>query len=833
MGIFVLILLILGWGDDKMSSKIFFWLLTTILIITSIASAETIIRSNGNIGLQISSNDFINNSIKSEISSNYDYTSKNPIYSVSFDISDTKAVTSPIKVTSKGYDLNLLPISLDYYDDIKLLNSIKANEKPESFKEDYTFSYLNIFGEGINLIYKTQSTQIKEEILIKDFKTLLDFKEFELSKNPIIAFNFEMVYNPDLLLYIDGEIKDKEFEQISYKLVEIKNIDGEAIYKLMKPIAFDDKGEKIELTYTLRRINEKVFVQINVPYSWLKDKAIYPVIIDPTIILIDEFNATILISPEINECFYLDCGSTITMINTGANNITFNSADLNVSIEGSEYNYIYFYNEATENDVFANDEYDITLIPNQELEFGVYSKQISAGTWKYNVSFNYLNHTYLIDPYYITSNSTTESTQTTITPLNKTILNIPVSSTKSYAILVSSELSGSSGNANELTRLLLDSTTVSQMSEEAKDTVATNFYPTMASLWVGNLSTGNHTAITQYWTQTAGNTVRIRNSYITALELPTNSEYVSSTANTTYSTSLVSKLNKNFSVSTAGEYWIFGSAVSDTDGTATLDLRVDNTAYANASWSVKDTRDYTGFWGQKIINLSSGNHNISIFARSTTTGADWIRDQYLMAMPLSNSYYWFNETRTETSTASASFVNSTNLTFNVTESGDYIIVATGISGASANNVQSEVALFVDNVQYCDYVREPVATASRYPFMCQVSLNLTTGLHRANIRYRGVSGGTAYIRQTSLLVLGKNDKMCSPRLNEDWVISNAQLCDNKVVTTGTGKINITETGSLELKNNATVTTTKISPFPHPTASIWKILVQHGSKLFPRG
>jgi hypothetical protein len=815
-----------------MSSKIFFWLLTTILLITTFACAETLIRSNGNIGLQISSNDLLNTTIKSEISSTYDYTATNPLYKVSFDVSDTKVVTSPIKVNVKGYDLNLIPISLDYYDDIKLINSIKSVEKPESLKEEYQFSYLNLFGEGINLIYKTESTQIKEEILIKEFRNIPEFKEIELSKNPIIAFNFEMVYNSELSLFIDGELKEKDFEQISYKIVEIKNIDGETIYKLMKPIAFDYKGEKIELTYTLKRIDGKIFIQINVPYLWLKDKAIYPVIIDPTIILVDEFNATILISPEVNECSYLDCGSSIKIINTGTNNITFNTADINISIEGSAENYLYFYNEETETDVFASDEYEINLAPNQEFQLDVYSRQKSTGTWKYNVSFNYLNHTYLVDPYYVTGNSTGESTTTGTTPLTKTILNISVSSTKLYAILSSSEVSGNNGNANFLTDLLLDSQSIAEQSEESKDTNALNNYPTKAMLWVGNLTSGNHTAITRYKTQTAGDITRIRNSMITALELPTGSVISQDRNNITYTTSLVNKLNKNISVTQTGDYWIFGSAVSDTDGTATLDLRVDNIAYTNGTWTVKDARDYTGFWGQKIINLSSGNHNMSIFASSTTTGADWIRELNLMAVPLSNSYYWFNETTTETSTGSATFINSSTLRFNVTESGDYLIIGTGIYGTSANNRQVAVSIFVDGIQYCDSIRETVTASNRYPFMCQNSFNLTSGIHTAEIRYRAVAGTSAYIRQTSLLVLSKTDKMCSPRLNEDWVINDAQICDNKVVTTGTGKINITSTGSLELKNNANVTTSAISPFLHPTG-LWKILVEHGSRLYPRG
>lgn len=51
-------------------------------------------------------------------------------------------------------------------------------------------------------------------------------------------------------------------------------------------------------------------------------------------------------------------------------------------------------------------------------------------------------------------------------------------------------------------------------------------------------------------------------------------------------------------------------------------------------------------------------------------------------------------------------------------------------------------------------------------------------------------------------------MCSPTLNEDWVISDEQICDGVSVTTGTGSINITTGGNLTLINGANVTTSKL-------------------------
>ena len=46
--------------------------------------------------------------------------------------------------------------------------------------------------------------------------------------------------------------------------------------------------------------------------------------------------------------------------------------------------------------------------------------------------------------------------------------------------------------------------------------------------------------------------------------------------------------------------------------------------------------------------------------------------------------------------------------------------------------------------------------------------------------------------------------CSPTLNQNWIITDAQVCDAKEVTTGTGKIIVSTNGNLTLINSANVT-----------------------------
>jgi len=57
-------------------------------------------------------------------------------------------------------------------------------------------------------------------------------------------------------------------------------------------------------------------------------------------------------------------------------------------------------------------------------------------------------------------------------------------------------------------------------------------------------------------------------------------------------------------------------------------------------------------------------------------------------------------------------------------------------------------------------------------------------------------------------LGRAEE-CSPAPDQDWVISDAQVCDGVEVTTGTGSIIITATGNLTLINGANVSTSGLN------------------------
>lgn len=72
--------------------------------------------------------------------------------------------------------------------------------------------------------------------------------------------------------------------------------------------------------------------------------------------------------------------------------------------------------------------------------------------------------------------------------------------------------------------------------------------------------------------------------------------------------------------------------------------------------------------------------------------------------------------------------------------------------------------------------------------------------------------------------GGEAEQCSPTLNQNWIITDEQVCDGKDVTTGTGNVIVQANGKLILKGNSNVTTKGfgMSGMGH------KVIVVKGSK-----
>ncbi|MBQ6282303.1 MAG: DNRLRE domain-containing protein [Bacilli bacterium] len=168
------------------------------------------------------------------------YVNKSNSYSVKFNKKETN---------------NLLEIEQDnYYLKLKLLNS--KIDKIDINK--YLFKYLNILN-GIDIEYKLINGKIKENIVIND-KSSIDQK---------------IVFNVDTNL----KLNLKEDKSI------IASKDDNEIFRFEAPFMIDNKtNECCDIFYNIDEKDGQYLLELNVNKDWL-NKAEYPVIIDPTIIL--------------------------------------------------------------------------------------------------------------------------------------------------------------------------------------------------------------------------------------------------------------------------------------------------------------------------------------------------------------------------------------------------------------------------------------------------------------------------------------------------------------------------------------------------------------------
>lgn len=144
-----------------------------------------------------------------------------------------------------------------------------------------------------------------------------------------------------------------------------------------------------------------------------------------TEIIITDDNVTLVVSPEQSVCDYLFCNSEIKIINYGTTNLTINTSDLQIQIESDNYwletELPFDIESSVCDDIDCNTthyenftEYrlsdenrEIVIEPGTIRTFYVNAIMPDENTeFKYNVSFFYINKTYIIDPYFNTTSTT-------------------------------------------------------------------------------------------------------------------------------------------------------------------------------------------------------------------------------------------------------------------------------------------------------------------------------------------------------------------------------------------------------------------------------------------
>jgi hypothetical protein len=799
-----------------------------ILALIPLATAETIYRSNGNIALQFSANDRINTTLVPSNYSDYEWQNIN-IYTVYFDNNPNSGGSALF--ISNGTTMNYFPYQLNYNNAQGSVQMISAVQSITGGPSGSNFVYPGIYGTGYNLTYTAGYTGLKENLIIASRSIMTEPSASMISGgNVTLALGFQASFSDTVNLIIDGVAWDKRTDAYTANQVLVRDSTGKTVYRLAKPIATDAVGNKINLTYAFKKSANKIYVFVHTPFSWLNNTAIYPVNIDPTLIVIDDYNVTMVIVPENTTCIGTICGSDIDFINSGTTSINFNSTQVTVNITGSTLNYLYYIDPSSQDTLLASDGYNITIAPGEQRKFTIYSMQNDTGIWKYAVYFNYAGNNYIIDPYYIATSDTTQNSTSSTSYVTKLTNTFTLPYNSIYAVFWIADSTSSSTTREVWTDLYINgATSYGESYEQPTSVTTTAHYPARGGLYIGSLASGSNSFAIR-WHRTNPASATIRNARIIAVNLPIDATTFTSDGNTAYTSALTASANKSFTVSSQQEYFIFASAVSATSGTNNMKLYVDSNSHLNTGWTPKSSTDYINWFGLAIVNLSAGTHNMMIMANSTATGGtNNIRFQSMLAIPLTQYYYWWTKNDSEVGSTSTTYANHSILTFNVTSSGQHLIVGTATmrQGTAINGVG--IRMSIDGIVYCDSLRVPslTATTDTFPFHCEAAVNLTTGNHTANIEWaRTTAAGTAYINQSKILAFGNKKDPCNPENNQDWTISTNITCDGVKRTTGLGKILLSSTGTLSLINSANVSGNGCSI---TRALPWHIMIQRGSGL----
>jgi len=178
------------------------------------------------------------------------------------------------------------PMSLNFRND---LNQIQQTSVVRAVigapSATNTFSYPNVFGNGLNLNYDYLKTMLLEKLIINEFSNLPNPEQYILDgQNVTLDLDEVIDWADNLDIYINGKLWDKKTTISTTERIEFR--DGGAVLFFIPPAYAWDSSEprnEILLTQQFKKQGNKLYVIKKTPYSWLSDPGrVYPVFIDAT-----------------------------------------------------------------------------------------------------------------------------------------------------------------------------------------------------------------------------------------------------------------------------------------------------------------------------------------------------------------------------------------------------------------------------------------------------------------------------------------------------------------------------------------------------------------------
>ena len=174
-----------------------------------------------------------------------------------------------VEVIRGDKNINIFPHN--YQGDKEIIANFKQVE-PVVQGNTLTYPYVT---DSVSVEYTYHPEMLKEKFILHDSGALPDKETNE------VFFYVQMQPVSDLDIWVNN--KEWNGKRVAtWGEIEFKK-DGETIFFLPKPIAYDDAGSEIRLHYEIMLSGQNLFVMVVVPYEWLSSEdRVYPIVVDPT-----------------------------------------------------------------------------------------------------------------------------------------------------------------------------------------------------------------------------------------------------------------------------------------------------------------------------------------------------------------------------------------------------------------------------------------------------------------------------------------------------------------------------------------------------------------------
>jgi len=323
------------------------------------------------------------------------------------------------------------------------------------------------------------------------------------------------------------------------------------------------------------------------------------------------------------------------------------------------------------------------------------------------------------------------------------------------------------------------------VADSSGSATSTNAYNPFSYSLVGNTSLFSGAVENLTSNDSAYMTFRSYENTSCVLQFCNSSNVESSTTSVTY----VDKAILTFTPSLTGNYLIIASAEMKGSSNAysmQALMTIDGVTYANPTWQPDDANTWESFFTSKVVNFNINPHTIKIqFSSEDAAQTVTIRNARITALFLFD--FEANETESEQTVTSGTYVDVVSKTFTPSTPGFYLILATAEVNAASTAYSISTRLEIDGVAKDAMTTEGEAVTDYEVFAAHNVTALSAAPHTIKIRASRETTGTMYIRRARVTAMRLTDYY-------DYQTSGSEQLSSTTSTTWVDKTILTFTPS---------------------------------------